>query len=154
MLRPREGRFSLDLMRFGDELVDAREIDLPNVKGGKGAKAASPKELHLALGLIDQLTAKSFDPSKHPDEYRSAVTALVEKKVRAGEELAGDERDERAMARGAANEQRGGKVIDLADILQRSLRRAKSPVAKRSTTAMHPSHPSHPKKAARSRKAS
>jgi DNA end-binding protein Ku len=151
MLRPRQRRFSLDLMRFGDELVDASAIELPQ---GKSVKAASTKELHLALGLIDQLTVKSFDPSKHPDEYRSAVAALVEKKVRAGEELAGDERDERderATTRGAANEQRGGKVIDLAEILQRSLRRAKSPVGKCSE-ATHGA--THAKKSARPRKAS
>ena len=120
MLRPREGRFSLDMMRFGDELVDAKEIEVPR------AKPASTKELHLALGLIDQLTAKSFDPSKHPDEYRTAVTAAVEKKVRKGEEIA----EEDAMSRAAANDPRGGKVIDLADILQRSLTHAKHPVTK------------------------
>jgi DNA end-binding protein Ku len=112
MLRPREGRFSLDMLRFGDELVEAKEIELPAVT--KAAKKATSREQQLAKHLVDQMAAH-FDPHKHPDEYRAAVTAAVEQKVEAHEIAEEQETEE---TRAAA---RGGKVIDLAEMLRRSL---------------------------------
>ncbi|GAC1558497.1 MAG: Ku protein [Polyangiales bacterium] len=120
LLRPREGRFALDMMRYGDELVDAGEVEVP-----KGHKAATARELSLALGLIAQLTAKTFDPSRHPDDYRAAVARAVDEKVAEDEDLTGDDAP---VSRKAANDGHGrhGKVVDLAEILARSIHSAKS----------------------------
>ena len=126
LLRPREGRFSLDMMRFGDELVDGGEIEVAHSK-----QAASPRELHLALGLIDQLTAKSFDPKRHPDDYRAAVSAAVEKKIEEGEVA----EDEAPSSSRRGSKGRSVKMIDLADMLSRSLEGAKRPAKKRAPAA-------------------
>ncbi len=117
LLRPRDRLFSLDMMRFADELVKADDIVLPDTK------EASPRELKLAQNLVDQLTGP-FDPSRHPDEYRTAVLAAVDEKVEANQ-IARDtveEGDREAAAAGG-----GAKVIDLADLLSRSLKVAEKP---------------------------
>ena len=116
MLRPRDGRFSLDMMRFGDELIEAKEVDVP-----ASHKRASAKELDLALGLVKQLTVEEFDPHRHVDDYRTAVAAAVDKKV-AHHEVAEDDEDRRAANHNA----RGGKVVDLAEMLSRSMKATKA----------------------------
>jgi len=149
MLRPREGRFSLDMMRFGDELIDAKEIEVPSSR-----KHASAKELDLALGLVKQLTVKEFDPSRHVDDYRTAVAMAVEKKVDA-HELAEEEVERRAANQNA----RGGKVVDLAEMLARSMKATKGHAthARHAAPARRAVHEARPRKAAangRHRKAS
>jgi DNA end-binding protein Ku len=110
MLRPRGKLFALDMLRFGDELVPGDEIVLPD------AKPATDRELQLALNLVDQLSG-TFEADKHPDEYRAAVEAAAAEKVERDEVArSADGADERAEA-GAGT----GKVIDLADLLSRSL---------------------------------
>lgn len=109
LLRPRGKLFALDMLRFGDELVSGEEIVLPD------GRPATDRELQLALNLVDQLSGP-FDASKHPDEYRAAVEAAAAEKA---------ERDEVAReadgGEAAAPDAPGGKVIDLADLLARSL---------------------------------
>jgi len=108
LLRPREHLFSLDIMRFADELVPSKEIVSPL------AKTPSEKELKLAKSLVDQLTAP-FDPEKHPDEYRARVSALVDEKVDKHETTEGDLDETKKKKRGSDN------VIDLSALLMRSL---------------------------------
>jgi DNA end-binding protein Ku len=115
LLRPRGRLFSLEMMRFADELVGADDIDMPDA-----AKVPTEREVQLALGLVEQLTGP-FDPGKHPDQYRAAIEAAVEQKVEANQVL----RDE------ATEEQRtgattGAQVIDLADLLARSMKAAEN----------------------------
>jgi DNA end-binding protein Ku len=116
LLRPRGLLFSLDMMRFVDELVKADEIVIP------AAKPATDRELALASSLVDQLTGP-FDPEKHPDEYRAAVHALIDQKVEADEisrDTSGEE--DRVVTEGG-----GAKVIDLAELLSRSLKGVEKP---------------------------
>jgi DNA end-binding protein Ku len=117
LLRPRDGLFALDMMRFGEELVKPDDI----VVGEN--KPASPREKQLALDLVDTLSGP-FEPTKHPDEYRTAVLAAVDEKVEANEvarDTSGEE-ERTAVAAGG-----GGKVIDLAELLTRSLKVAPKP---------------------------
>ncbi len=113
ILRPRGKIFALEMMRYADEMVSDDDIDVP-----ESPKKASPRELELALDLVKKLSGP-FDPSKHPDEYRAAVEAAVEEKVAADDlarqETLGEEKEEAAPAAG------GAKVIDLAELLSRSL---------------------------------
>ena len=127
LLRPREKLFALDMMRYAEELVKPDDIVIPDTK------PVTPRELKLAQDLVAQLSGP-FDPSKHPDEYRTAVLAAVDRKVEA-QELARDtvEDGEREAATGA-----GGKVIDLAELLSRSLGVAGIPDASASTAGPGP----------------
>jgi DNA end-binding protein Ku len=114
LLRPRGRLFSLDMMRFAEELVPGDEI------APAEQKPATPREKQLALHLVDELSGP-FDAAKHPDEYRSAVLAAVEEKIEAGE-VAREEVPEEAVA--AAT---GAQVIDLAELLSRSIKAAGKP---------------------------
>src|SRR5580700_2891587 len=115
LLRPRGRLFSLDMMRFAEELVPGDEI------APAEGKEASPREKQLALHLIDELSGP-FDPARHPDEYRSAVLAAVEQKVEAGQ--VSRETAEEAPAAAAST---GAQVIDLAELLSRSIKAAGKP---------------------------
>jgi DNA end-binding protein Ku len=114
LVRPRGKLFSLDMMRFAEELVPGDEL------APAEQKEASPREKQLALHLVEELSGP-FDPARHPDEYRSKVLAAVEEKIEAGEvkrEVA-----EEAAAPAAA----GAQVIDLAELLSRSIKAAGKP---------------------------
>ncbi|MDB4998872.1 MAG: end-binding protein Ku, partial [Myxococcaceae bacterium] len=106
LLRPRGKLFALEMMRYADELVPGDDIVIPD-----GARVASDRELQLALNLVEQL-AGDFDPTKHPDEYRAAFEAALDEKTTAGQVTKDD---------GEPVAQTGGKVIDLAELLARSL---------------------------------
>jgi DNA end-binding protein Ku len=110
LLRPRQNLFALDMMRYAEELVAPDEIVVPDTK------PVTPRELQLAEDLVKQLSGP-FDPARHPDEYRTAVLAAVDQKVEA-DELARDTAEEGAREAATAG---GGKVIDLAELLSRSL---------------------------------
>ncbi len=106
------------MMRFAEELVAGDEI-----APGEG-KPASDREKQLALHLIDELSGP-FDPGKHPDEYRSAVLAAVDEKVEAGQVARDASADEAAATTGSPA--RGAQVIDLAELLSRSIQVANKP---------------------------
>jgi DNA end-binding protein Ku len=114
LLRPRGKLFSLDMMRFAEELVPGDEL------APAAQKEPSPREKQLALHLIDELSGP-FDPAKHPDQYRSAVLAAVEEKVEAGETAREEQGTEQAPAA------QGAQVIDLAELLSRSIKATGKP---------------------------
>jgi DNA end-binding protein Ku len=118
LLRPRGRLFSLDMMRFAEELLPGDEI------APSEGKPPSDREKQLALHLVEELSGP-FDPARHPDEYRSAVLAAVDEKVDAGE-VARDTSSEAAppLAAGAAT---GAQVIDLAALLSKSIQVANKP---------------------------
>jgi DNA end-binding protein Ku len=118
LLRPRGRAFSLDMMRFAEELVPGDEI------APAEGKESSDREKQLALHLVDELTGP-FDPARHPDEYRSAVLAAVDEKVEAGN-IARDSTAGEAPAE-AASSGGGAQVIDLAELLSRSIKGAAKP---------------------------
>ena len=115
LLRPRQKLFALEMMRFGDEMVDGSELDMPDTQ-----KQPSDREVQLALGLVEQLTGE-FDPSKHPDAYRAAVEAAVEEKVQAQEVMSDESSAEDRAAAGS-----GGKIIDLAELLAASIKKTEN----------------------------
>jgi DNA end-binding protein Ku len=119
LLRPRGKLFSLDMMRFAEELLPGDEL-APATQ-----KEPSPREKQLALHLIEELSGP-FDPAKHPDQYRSAVLAAVDEKVEAGEVTREDAGGEAAPAGGSGQAQ-GAQVIDLAELLSRSIKATGKP---------------------------
>lgn len=145
LLRPRGRLFSLDMMRFAEELVPGDEL-----APGEG-KAATDREMQLAMHLIDELSGP-FDPEKHPDEYRSAVLAAVDDKVQAGQVARDTGAPDEAPAAGAGGP--GAKVIDLAELLSRSIQVANKPgPAKTKTEAAPTDKPEKSKSAPKTKRA-
>lgn len=101
----------LELMRFEDELVAPSAIKVPSEKK-PGTRAIS-----MAKTLVNQMT-EDWDPGRYTDDYRSALMKLIDKKVKnGGKELPSAEHPTK----------RATNVIDLASILQQSLREATGP---------------------------
>ncbi|OZI23173.1 Ku protein [Bordetella genomosp. 9] len=103
----------LNLMRWGDEIKSMEDLDLPTV--GAKAMAASPQEQKMAKMLVDDMSG-DWNPDDFQDEFRHAIMALVEQKVQAGKTETVIEPQEEAPNVG------GGNVIDLTELLQRSLK--------------------------------
>lgn len=103
----------LNLMRWGDEVKSVEGLDLPKA----GAKSMSPtaSELKMAKMLVEEMSA-AWDPAQYQDEFKAAIMELVEQKVKAGKTETVIEPQEEAPAY-------ADNVIDLTDLLQRSLRR-------------------------------
>jgi DNA end-binding protein Ku len=114
-LAPSGSALVLDLLRWGDEIRPADEVDLPPA----GRKSLNANELKMASKLIGEMSAK-WDPADYPNNFRDAVMALVEKKAKAGKTKHVEPLEEAPAS--AAN------VVDLTELLKRSL---KSPAKKR-----------------------
>ena len=103
----------LNTLRYHDELVDPKGLDLP----AEGLKAAgvSPKEVQLAKRLIDDMT-EHWRPEQFKDTYHDDLMARIKEKIKAGEtkEITEPDGDEEKAPRLAP-------VVDLADLLRQSL---------------------------------
>jgi DNA end-binding protein Ku len=76
---------TLTTMRFADEVVPAKELEILPEKAQKPAK----REQEMAEQLIESLST-DFDPSAYHDEYREQLLALIEKKAE-GKEIVASE---------------------------------------------------------------
>lgn len=65
----------LNEMRFQTELIDTKEIHIPEKEKFKG------KELEIAIQLIDQLTT-SFNPKIYKDTYIQELKDMIKKKAK------------------------------------------------------------------------
>ncbi len=77
ILRPRGPLFSLDLLRFDEDLLGADDIDKPR------DVEHTERELALAVSLVEQLAA--FDSTSHVDERRRAMDRAIDEKIDADE---------------------------------------------------------------------
>lgn len=106
----------LNLLRWGADIRSIEELNLPPV----GAKAAglSDKELAMAKQLVDDMTGK-WDPEQFTDSFKDDIMALVKRKAKEGklENVVQPEESDEAETRS------GAKIIDLTELLQRSLRK-------------------------------
>jgi DNA end-binding protein Ku len=119
-----EDAILLEIMRFGEELVDASEFDFPSDSGVR------PQELHMATQLVENLSSP-FDPSKYTDDYHDNLMKIIKAKMK-GKKVDVAEPDE----------PEGTQVVDLIARLQESLALGKrasggehAKPAKRSKTA-------------------
>lgn len=127
----------LNLLRWGDEVKPADGLDLP-AAGIKGAKL-SPAEMKMAEQLVGDMSGP-WNPNEFKDEFKHAVMKIVEKKVKAGDTATVVQPEEEAPSGGA-------DVIDLTELLARSLRSgkrtppaAKKRAAKKSTASRKTAH--------------
>jgi DNA end-binding protein Ku len=116
----RDDALVLMLLRFPQELRAISKLDLPSSKEGNVGK----REMDLAMRLIDDMAGK-WDPKAYHDEYRDALMDFIEKKIKKGDTV-----EDVKESDTAEKEPSRGKVVDLADYLERSLGR-KSETASR-----------------------
>ena len=104
-LKPNSTALLLELMHFGEELIDSSDLKIPE------AKTAGKRELEMASALVAQMTEK-WDPHRYHDEYTSALMRLIDRKIGSeGRTLPVEPRRRRQPS----------NVIDLAAVLQKSL---------------------------------
>jgi DNA end-binding protein Ku len=99
----------LEIMHFGDELVEADALKFPK------PKEARPREVEMARKLIDGMTTK-WDPAKYEDDYKTQLMAMIEEKIK--------NPDKKHPSPKAPK--KPSNVIDLMSVLQESLSHTKS----------------------------
>ena len=131
-LFPRDEVLLLNTLRYADELRDAKDLDLSDLKKIK----LGAKELDLALRLVKDMEEDGWRPEKYKDTYREDLLARVDEKVKAGqtEEITPPEKEGRREK---------AEVIDLMALLKKSV--AKKPA--------HKAEHSRPKRARAKRRA-
>lgn len=102
----------LNTLRYQDELREATGLDLP----AEGLKSAgvTAKEVELAKRLVDDMT-EHWKPGEFKDTYHQDLMARIKEKIKQGQtkEITEPSKDE--------DERPRAQVIDLADLLKRSL---------------------------------
>ena len=112
-LMPRGDALALVLLRFGHELREPDNLDLPE----KNLKrlGVSPKELTMAEKLVEGMVGE-FKPDRYHDEYRDDLMKLIKKKAKAGEiNEVPKHQPKKAAPRKSA------QVIDLMELLKQSV---------------------------------
>ncbi len=111
VLVPVGAALMLNTLRWASELRPADDIELP--ADGKGQLKAG--ELKMAAQLIEDMTV-SWKPGDYTDRFTDAVHALVEQRVASGRTAAVTPLEDAPKAEGG-----GGNVIELTELLRRSL---------------------------------
>ena len=120
----------LNTIRWAEELRSREEIAFP--APGKGATAPKEGELKMAIQLVRDMTGK-WNPDAYADKFTTAIHALAAQRVKAGKTAKVTPLED---AGGASV---GGNVVDLTELLKKSLStrkaggKAKSGTASRST---------------------
>ncbi len=129
-VKAQESGLMLELMHFPDELIDTGEFKAPKTR------KAGDRELKMARDLIAGMTTR-WQPEKYRDDFREALEELVEEKIKnRGREPAAPRKRKAAS-----------NVIDLAAVLQESLRATKSKASSSPSTTKR----SSPRKSAKSK---
>src|SRR5450631_4161505 len=104
----------LNIMRYPDQLRKPGEVELP----AEGVKAAgvSGKELELAKRLVNDMSER-WNPNEFKDTYHDDLMRRIKEKIKKGEthEITAPESGEDTQPRSA-------QIIDLAALLQQSLK--------------------------------
>lgn len=130
-LVPRGDVLVLLMLRYAHELRTPSEIDHPSAKKANVSAAERKMAEQLVEGMSGDFTAKEFR-----DTYYDDVMALVDKKVKSGKPT--------AITHPKMPKQKLAKVVDLADLLAKSLASKKGahPPAHK---APHKTEPKHAK---------
>jgi DNA end-binding protein Ku len=100
LVRPYQDVLTMETMLYANEIRSTQGITVDGA-------AVSPKELQMAVSLIENLS-DSFDPQRYHDEYQTALKQLIDAKV-AGAPLP------------APQTEPAGKVVDLMEALRASV---------------------------------
>jgi DNA end-binding protein Ku len=147
MLHPNGKALMLNTLRFPEEIRAADDLDLPEKAG------VSPRELAMAERLIDAMTGE-WDPSQFKDTYSKELLARIKEKVR------NKETHKLTAAPKTREPRQSAQVIDLMEVLKKSLgqgkgsRRVRSASRAQSDESASPatSRPPHARKRAAARR--
>ena len=129
----------LGTMRWANEIRPAEGLDLP--EEGATANRLKPAELKMAQQLIGEMTSK-WKPADYQDDFTSAIHTLVAKKAKAGKTASVKPLEEAPEGETASN------VVDLTELLRRSLGGKSKPAVKTAERPATKSKPAVKKKAA------
>ncbi|UII69108.1 Ku protein [Pseudomonas sp. HN11] len=125
-LMPLDSALVLVMLRWPAEVRSLDELEL----GSDVTKPSLAKgELDMAKRLVDDMSA-DWQPEDYRDSFQEKIMALVAKKAKAG-------KIEDVETRNDSEERKSADVIDLTELLKRSLagKTTKKPAAKKSTKA-------------------
>lgn len=109
-VRPAEDGLVLQQLLYADEVRSLKDLDIDKVD-------VSSAELKLALQLIEQIAAESYDPAQYEDTEKKRILAAIDQKI-AGKQI---------VAAAHPEDEAGGQVIDLMQALQASLGKKRAP---------------------------
>ena len=114
VLVPSGAGLVLNLLRWGADIRSWKDLPLP----AEGVKAAglSDRELKMATELVEDMSS-DWDPDAFKDSFKDEIMRLVDRKVAAGQTESVTQPE--AVEEG----QTSAKIIDLTELLQRSLRK-------------------------------
>ena len=107
---------ALNTLRWAAEVRDFDEFKLP--PEGMKAAGVTTRELDMAKKLINDMSDK-WDPSQYHDTFHDDIMALVDRKIRAGKT------EEITEVEAPRESRRTADILDLSDLLKRSLGRGK-----------------------------
>ena len=102
-IRPVGNRLVMQQLRFEDEVKKPEEVPLADTEAPK------PSELSLAVQIIEQIAATSYDGAKYENDVKVRMLELIEEKI-AGEDITS-----------APGVEPKAQVIDLMEALKASL---------------------------------
>ncbi len=111
-----EDMIILNELRYESELLAPKDLKIPQSK-------ANPKELNMAIQLINQLTAH-FDPKKYKDTYSEELKAVIKQKAKG-----------KLIHPKTEVKMRTSKIHDIMSLLQDSLKKPKAGEKKSSKKA-------------------
>jgi DNA end-binding protein Ku len=132
---PKDDALILEVMRFGHELKDVKDMPLPTKTD---EKAISSREVAMAEQLIDGMMS-DWDPSKYKDVFYRDVMKIIEEKAKHGEA-----KERHTEVKGTV----AHDVVDLLDLLKKSVAKGGAANDAKPHAKAH-----HPKKTTRKKKA-
>ena len=105
----------LDLLRYASELRDPSRLHVPGAN--LRALRIAGRELEMAERLIAEMSGR-WKPEQYRDEYRGELLAFIKRRARAGKLAAMPEPQDEPTT------MRRGQVIDIAELLRKSLAKA------------------------------
>ena len=104
----------LNLLRWGDEIRSWENLSFP--AEGTEEVGITDKELKMAEQLVMDMSGK-WDPDEFRDSFKDEIMKLVQEKVETGDIQTVAQPEEVELQRG------GAQILDLTELLQRSLKK-------------------------------
>jgi len=139
-LMPSGPALILNTIRWASEIRPMSELKLP--ADGKSSANLKPGDLKMAAQLISNMTGK-WQPAEYSEQFSAAVHELVKRKIKAGET------ESVTPVEDASTEERSSNVIDLTELLARSLKRKTGTNGKAPSSAKPKAAPPSKKAAAK-----